>query len=203
MPNEDFGDATPFAVNLFHTGGAGARPNKDGLSATAFPSGVRNTPVEVNESIAPIVVWQKEYRTDSGGAGPYRGGTGQVMEISNAEGAPFAICAMFDRVHNPPRGRGGGGNGQTGNIYLASGSELKAKGTQAIPSGDRLMMEMPGGAGFGDPLVRDPAAVALDVRDGLVSPQAAAAAYGVVLTDDGSADANETASLRAKMRNGD
>ena len=100
VSDEDFGDATPFALNMFHTGGAGARPNKDGLSATAFPSGVRNTPVEINESIAPIIVWRKEYRTDSGGAGEYRGGTGQVMEVSNAEGA-YRItyvwtCVMSD-----------------------------------------------------------------------------------------------------------
>ena len=203
VPDEDFGDATPFAVNLFHTGGAGARPNKDGLSATAFPSGVRNTPVEVNESIAPIVVWKKEYRTDSGGAGTYRGGTGQVMEISSSEEAPFAICATFDRVHNPPRGRDGGSDGKTGSIALASGATLQGKGTQAIPSGDKLMLEMPGGAGFGDPLTRDAAAVALDVRDGLVSSDAAEADYGVVLAGDGSVDAAATEELRARIAGGD
>jgi N-methylhydantoinase B len=203
VPDEDFGDATPFAVNLFHTGGAGARPNKDGLSATAFPSGVRNTPVEINESIAPIIVWKKEYRTDSGGAGTYRGGTGQVMEISNAEGAPFAICATFDRVHNPPRGRAGGKNGETGNLYLASGKTLRGKGTQAIPSGDRLMLEMPGGAGFGDPLARAPEAVAVDVRDGLVSRAAAEANYGVVLAADGGVDVEATESLRSRMSRDD
>jgi hypothetical protein len=65
----EYADATPFTVTLFHNGGTGARPAKDGLSATAFPSGVRNTPVEINEAIAPIVVRRKEYRTDSGGAG--------------------------------------------------------------------------------------------------------------------------------------
>ncbi len=101
----DYGTATPFAMNVFHTGGSGARPGKDGLNATAFPSGVRNTPVEINETVAPIVVWTKEYRTDSGGPGRHRGGTGQVMEIGHAEGAPFAISAMFDRVKHPPRGR--------------------------------------------------------------------------------------------------
>ncbi|MDP6565603.1 MAG: hydantoinase B/oxoprolinase family protein [Alphaproteobacteria bacterium] len=196
VPEEDFGDATPFAINLFHTGGAGARPSKDGLSATAFPSGVRNTPVEINESIAPIVVWRKEYRTDSGGPGRFRGGTGQVMEISNAEGAPFAIAATFDRVHHPPRGRAGGGDGWTGEVYLRSGKELRQKGTQPIPSGDRLMLEMPGGGGYGDPFARDPERVALDVRDGMVSADAARQLYGVALNDDGSVDPAETARLR-------
>src|SRR3546814_19685957 len=77
----------------------------DGLNATAFPSGVRNTPVEVTETIAPLICWQKEFRPDSGGAGTWRGGTGPLMSFSHAEDAPFAISAMFDRVEHPPRGR--------------------------------------------------------------------------------------------------
>ena len=64
-----FANATPFTVTMFHNGGTGARPSKDGLSATAYPSGVRNTPVEINDSIAPVRVWCNEYRTDAGGAG--------------------------------------------------------------------------------------------------------------------------------------
>ncbi len=199
VPDEDFGDATPFAVNLFHTGGAGARPNKDGLSATAFPSGVRNTPVEINESIAPIIVWKKEYRTDSGGAGTYRGGTGQVMEVSSAENAPFAICAMFDRVKNPPRGRDGGKNGMTGIVELCSGTTLRAKGTQAIPSGETLRLEMPGGAGFGNPALREPERVAADVRDGIVSKEAALSEYGVVLNEQGDVDVSGTDKARLKL----
>ena len=174
----DYGEATPFAMNFFHTGGTGARPGKDGLNATAFPSGVRNTPVEINETIAPIVIWKKEYRTDSGGPGEYRGGTGQVMEISHAEGAPFAISAMFDRVIHPPRGREGGQAGRTGRVRLASGKDLRGKGRQPIPAGDRLIMEMPGGGGLGDPRARSPERLAEDVRNGLVSPEAAKRDYG-------------------------
>ncbi len=90
----DYGDARPFSVTIFHSGGTGARPGKDGLSATAFPSGVRNTPVEITESISPLIFRRKEYRPDSGGAGEYRGGDGQVIEIAHAEGAPFAIFAV-------------------------------------------------------------------------------------------------------------
>jgi len=196
VPDEDFGDATPFAVGLFHTGGAGARPHKDGLSATAFPSGVRNTPVEINESIAPIVVWKKEYRTDSGGAGEFRGGTGQVMEIASSENAPFAIAATFDRVHHAPRGREGGLDGFTGKVELTSGAVLNNKGTQSIPRGNRLHLEMPGGGGYGDPFQRDPGQVAIDVRDGMVSAQAALDLYGVVLDDSGAVDVGATESLR-------
>jgi N-methylhydantoinase B len=193
-----FGDATPFTVTLFHNGGTGARPDSDGLSATAFPSGVRNTPVEINEAIAPIIVWRKEYRTDSGGAGEHRGGTGQVMEISNGEGASFAMSSMFDRVTYPARGRSGGGNGLTGRVRLASGTELRAKGRQQVPGGDRLIMEMPGGGGFGDPFARDAQRVRVDVLNELVSREAAERDYGVVLTADGAVDEQATRRRRSR-----
>ncbi|MDP6706921.1 MAG: hydantoinase B/oxoprolinase family protein [Alphaproteobacteria bacterium] len=194
---DDGVDATTFTVTLFHNGGTGARPQKDGLSATAFPSGVRNTPVEINEAISPIVIWKKEYRTDSAGAGTHRGGVGQVMEITNQEHAPFVMSSMFDRVGHPPRGRNGGGNGQNGRVYAASGIEMKAKGRQRVAAGDRLVLEMPGGGGYGDPKTRDPELVALDVRDGLVSADAAARDYGVVLAADGSVDTAATTEARA------
>ncbi len=173
-------------MSMFHAGGTGARPGKDGLSATAFPSGVRNTPVEINETVAPIIVWRKEYRTDSGGPGRYRGGTGQIMEIGHAEDAPFAVSSMFDRVKFPARGRGGGVQGRRGRVRLGSGGELDGKGRQTIPAGDRLVLEMPGGGGLGDPKSREVARVAADVRDGLVSKAAALEDYGVVVRDDGS-----------------
>ncbi len=174
-----------FVISMFHAGGTGARPAKDGLSATAFPSGVRNTPVEINETIAPIIVWKKEYRADSGGPGKTRGGTGQVMEIEHAEGAPFAISAIFDRVKNPPRGRSGGKAGALGRVRLASGRELRGKGRQPVPAGDRLIIEMPGGGGYGDPSERAPERVAADVRNEIVSLQAAERDYGVQVDDGG------------------
>ena len=100
--------AKSYNAMAFHSGGTGARPRADGLNATAFPSGVRNVPVEITETLAPVVVWSKEYRQDSGGAGEYRGGLGQVMEIGSAENLPFGISPTFDRVVYPPRGRLGG-----------------------------------------------------------------------------------------------
>jgi N-methylhydantoinase B len=178
LTDEDYGDATPFAMNTFHSGGTGARPSKDGLNATAFPSGVRNTPIEINETIAPLIFWKKEYRADSGGPGTHRGGVGQVMEVSHADGAPFAINTMFDRVIHPPRGRNGGGDGMTGCLYLTDGTQLKGKGRQSIPSGQRLTLEMPGGGGLGDPNARDRSKVAEDVQNGFVSPEAARSVYG-------------------------
>ena len=192
----EYGQARPFAINVFHTGGAGARPEKDGLDATAFPSGVRNTPVEVNETIAPLVFWKKEYRPDSGGAGRYRGGVGQIMEIEHAQGAPFAISSMFDRVIHPPRGRDGGGSGAVGTIGLQSGQVLNGKGRQTVPSGERLVLQMPGGGGLGEATARDPAAISRDVANGLVTVEAALDQYKVVVDADGKIDAKATAALR-------
>lgn len=149
--NEDYGDATPFTVTIFHSGGTGARPNGRGLSATAFPSGVKNTPVEITESVAPVIFRQKEFRTGSGGAGKHPGGDGQVIAIDHAENAPFAVFALFDRVKHAARGRQGGGNGAAGRVYLSTGKELAAKGKQIVPAGETLVMELPGGGGLGQP----------------------------------------------------
>ncbi len=180
-----FSNATPFTVTMFHNGGTGARPDKDGLSATSYPSGVRNTPVEINESIAPVRVWRKEYRTDSGGAGRFRGGLGQVMEISNAEGAPFALSSMFDRVDHAPRGRAGGSAGSCGRVSLKSGKLVPPKGRTPIPGNERLVLEMPGGGGYGSPVERDTDLIEIDLRDGLVTRESAERMYGVTVDEDG------------------
>jgi len=171
---------TPFMVMSFHSGGAGARPHQDGLSATPFPSGVRNVPVEATEAITPLVIWRKELRQDSGGAGRQRGGLGQVMEVGSREDTAFGIFAGFERVKFPARGRNGGGPGATGRLSLASGVELKPKGLAVVPPGERLIIEMPGGGGMGPAADRDPAAVRRDVRLGYLSREAAVRDYGIV-----------------------
>src|SRR3546814_18128425 len=122
---------------------------KDGLNATAFPSGVRNTPVEVNETIAPLIFWKKEYRTDSGGPGAHRGGVGQVMKIAHSDGAPFAMNCMLDRVIHPPRGRTGGHAGTAGKLTLGSGPSFRGKGRQTIPAGAKVIIRLTGGGGPG------------------------------------------------------
>jgi N-methylhydantoinase B len=170
---------TQFMVMSFHSGGAGARPHQDGLSATPFPSGVRNVPVEATEAITPLVILRKELRQDSGGAGKYRGGLGQVMEVSSREDAAFGIFAGFERVKFPARGRNGGGSGQCGAVSLKSGVELQPKGLQVVPAGERLLIEMPGGGGMGAPAERDLEAVRRDVRLGYLSAEAARRDYGV------------------------
>jgi N-methylhydantoinase B len=193
--------ARVFTVMSFHSGGTGARPGKDGLSATAFPSGVRNVPVEVTEAMSPLLFKRKEYRTDSGGPGQYRGGLGQVMEVVSLDDAPFAISANYDRVIYPARGRNGGGNGKLGVLSLGgSGTLLRSKGQQTIPKHESVLIEMPGGGGLGNAFARDPDRVAEDVRLGLVSSAAAAQDYGVVLLADGAIDQAATAAARRQTR---
>ena len=167
-----------FVTNPIFNGGTGARPRKDGLSTTAFPSGVRTTPTEVNEVTAPILIWRKEYLADSGGPGALRGGLGQVIEIAHAHGAPFEVSKMFDRIRHPARGRQGGGSGRAGRVYIKQGDELRGKGKETVPAGAILVLETPGGGGIGDPKSRDPAAVRADLDAGLVSEAAARKSYG-------------------------
>jgi N-methylhydantoinase B len=170
-----------FTMAVTSNGGTGARPEADGLSATAYPSGVRGTPVEIAESITPLIFWKKELRPDSGGAGQRRGGLGQIIEVGSGVDMPFDLLAAYDRIDYPPRGRDGGRNGAPGYVGLKSGAVLKGKGFQTIPPGDRLVVMTPGGGGLGDPRRRDPAQVAHDVEEGLVSAEAAQEAYGLPL----------------------
>ena len=186
-----------FEIITFNSGGTGARPASDGLNATAFPSGVRTMPVEATENVAPIVFWTKELRADSGGAGRTRGGVGQIMEIGAKGDLEFAVNAIFDRVANAPKGREGGLNGASGVVALKGGQTLRTKGFQVIPDGDRLVLKLPGGAGMGDPALRDPVLVARDVRDGLVSAENARTLYKVAINGDGTVDAQSTQSLRS------
>ncbi len=186
----------PFSTVIFHCGGTGARPGKDGLDVTAFPSGVRTIPVEVTESTAPVFFRRREFREDSGGAGRYRGGLGQVIELGGADGMPITMLCNFERIYNPARGREGGSSGAAGQVSLLSGRPIRPKGRQTVPGGDFIRLELPGGGGIGDPRTRDPETVAANVRDGLISPLAARHDYGVVLKPDGSVDAVESLRLR-------
>jgi len=174
---------TQFAMELVHNGGTGGRPQGDGLDATAYPSGVMGSQVEMTESTAPLIVWRRELRPDSGGPGRYRGGHGQIIEIGSSEEAPFQLAAALDRIVYPARGREGGGDGACGIVRLSSGIPLNGKGEQDIPPDDRLWVETPGGGGYGDPAERDPAAIAADLRDGLVTSEAAQEHYGFANKD--------------------
>jgi len=163
----------PFVINAFYAGGSGARPGKDGLDCTAFPSGVRSTPVEISENAAPLIIWRKEYRPGSGGNGEFRGGVGQIMEFGHLDGEAFAVSKMFDRLRHPPRGRAGGYPGAPADVYLvdqtgARCGDLKGMGREIIPAGRSMVLETAGGGGRGDPSDRDPEAVERDRLNGLL-----------------------------------
>ncbi len=156
-------------ILMFNSGGTGARPSLDGLSATAFPSGVHTMPVEATEHTGPIVVWRKELRPDSGGDGRMRGGLGQVIEIAPKDGYEFDFSAMFDRVHHPAAGRNGGSAGAAGVVQLDDGTRLRQKGWQHVPEGRRLILKAPGGGGFGPSAERSEEARQLDQAAGYVT----------------------------------
>ncbi|QND63230.1 hydantoinase B/oxoprolinase family protein [Mesorhizobium loti] len=163
------GDGRRAEVLMFNSGGMGARPTLDGLSATAFPSGVHTMPIEATEHTGPIVIWRKELRPDSGGDGEFRGGLGQILEIAATEGHEFDFSAMFDRVKHPAKGRDGGEDGIAGIVRLDDGTLMRPKGWQHVPEGRRLVLELPGGGGYGDPAKRSTEARAQDVSRGYVS----------------------------------
>jgi len=162
-----------FNVMSVGLGGTGARPTRDGLSTTAFPSGVGGIPVEVTESQAPLVFWHKEFLADSGGAGRHRGGLAQRIVVGGRAGHGFACnAATFDRRANPARGRAGGSDGAAGQVFVdgpGGAVPFTGKGTITVPPGALLRVELPGGGGFGPPSERDPAQTARDVANGLVT----------------------------------
>lgn len=165
-------------VLSFNSGGSGARPGLDGLSATAFPSGVMTMPVEATEHAGPVIIWRKELRPDSGGAGEFRGGLGQYMEVGAREGWRFIFSAMFDRTRFPARGGDGGREGGATEVTLSDGTELPGKGRFAVPDGATVRLAFPGGGGIGDPARRDRARLQEDITGGYVSADAARALYG-------------------------
>lgn len=170
-------------VLTFNSGGSGARPTLDGMNATAFPSGVMTMPVEATEQVGPVIIWRKELRPDSGGAGKYRGGLGQHMEVGATTGHEFDFQAMFDRVNHPARGRAGGADGAPTTIAQDDGTAMKGKGKQYVPEGRRVMLSFPGGAGYGNPVERDPALVKRDLARGYISADAARDTYGLSQSD--------------------
>ena len=179
--------APPHAVRsevlTFNSGGAGARPMHDGLSATAFPSGVMTMPIEATEHAGPVIIWRKELRPDSGGAGKQRGGLGQYMDVGAREGHEFDIQAMFDRLDHPARGRRGGQSGAPTTIAQDDGTKMRGKGKQFVAHGRRVLMAFPGGAGYGDAADRDPELVKRDLARGYISAESAALDYGLSAQD--------------------
>ena len=154
-----------------------ARAGGDGLSATSFPSGIHGFPVEAIEANAPLVYESRRLRPDSGGPGKWRGGLGQEFVVRPRPGAHVRLAPFFDRTRYPARGLFGGRPGAPGRFEL-DGVEQHPKTTVDLPPGSRSVISMPGGGGYGDPAERDPAAIARDVADGLITPEHAREWYG-------------------------
>jgi N-methylhydantoinase B len=190
----------PWTYVWFSCGGTGARPTSDGIHTTAFPSGVMGVPVEVIESVAPLLIRRREIAQDSGGPGRFRGGCGQYMEVGALTGRGYNLGPIFDRTRVPAEGYAGGGQGERGAITLSDGRELLDKSQVALGAEERFTLQLPGGGGYFDPLTRDVQAVLDDVLDGFVSIDAARTQYGVVIDADAmTADNAATTALRASM----
>lgn len=168
-----------FAIELVHNGGTGARPHLDGLSATAYPSGVFGSQVEMTEAAAPVTIWRRELLPDTGGPGRFRGGLGQRIEMTSAIDEPFLVFLSVERIKNPAMGRAGGLPGSAGRIRVTGRSkDIPGKCELRVEPGERLIFDTPGGGGFGPPDRRDPQLLSEDLARGLVSPEAAKSDYG-------------------------
>ncbi len=170
-----------FAYIFFSAGGMGAAQDRDGLSATAFPSGIMGVPVEAIETAAPLLMRRRELRPDSGGAGRFRGGLGQVMELEIITGASANHSCMYDRTGSPALGLLGGSPGATGDLRLSDGGRPHPKSHYVLQPGQRVILELPGGGGYGPASERDPERVLEDARQGYISLDAAERDYAVIV----------------------
>ncbi|MCR6481734.1 hydantoinase B/oxoprolinase family protein [Amycolatopsis sp. OK19-0408] len=198
-----------FMLNVFQTGGMGARADKDGLNTTGFPSGLRSTPTEVIETMAPLIQCSRELRADSGGAGRWRGGLGQVTTMALRDGESWSVNGNVDRVRAAASGVAGGGPGSAGRFGLREGDDLPAKSRVTLARNAVVDVTLPGGGGYGTPSERPVAAVLADVVDGYVSVDTASNVYKVAvrylgapdalvrLPEDYAVDEAQTARLRA------
>lgn len=156
----------PFVTVFFASGGTGARPTRDGMSATSFPSGIATTPAEVVEASSPLVIEEKALRPDSGGAGRRRGGLGQRIRISVRSDSPWIVSCLADRIHHPAAGAAGGEPGAPGGFHVSDGRRPDPKLSTTVPAGGHVVLELPGGGGLGPPGERPPELAAEDIADG-------------------------------------
>jgi len=172
-------------------GGYGGCARGDGESGVhTHMTNTRNAPIEVLETVLPVRVNRYGLVEESEGPGRHRGGLGIVRDVTYL--GPEAECTIqTDRVDTPPWGLAGGLSARGARFSYVRGGDRVPLGSKAyvrLHRGDRLVIETSGGGGWGPPLERDPAAVAVDVAEGLVSPERARAAYGVISDPDGAVD---------------
>jgi N-methylhydantoinase B len=193
----------PFQTMEILYGGIPAIPGKDGLDGHSWWPEFLAVPAEYMETYYPMIVEEYSVRPDSCGAGTFRGGCG-IKKVYRflSDGS---ITYQDDRAATYPYGVAGGkpGSPSKKTLIRRSGDEVDLPSkVRDVPvfEGDRLVFETAGAGGVGDPLERDPEAVAKDVRWGLVGRETAEGEYGVVLGEDGSVDASVTGSKREEIR---
>jgi N-methylhydantoinase B len=186
-----------------HGGGLGAYYGSDGENVVVHDcfAGGQNTPTEVNETMAPVLVKKWALVPDSGGPGKFRGGLGMIEEVTTFSRSR-ATTILFKRK-SPPWGFGGGGNGRPGkNVFFPGTNKCKIASTVALDmaKGELVRVVSGGGGGWGDPLDRDPEHVLRDVVFGYVTPKGARKDYGVVVKRDFTIDSKGTEQLRTQIR---
>jgi N-methylhydantoinase B len=167
-------------MNIFG-GGWGGRPHEDGESASVSicQGDVRSAPIELQEIQYPFLIERFVLRTDSGGAGRYRGGLGVDLTYRALQNCTANVNC--ERTKDPPWGLNGGKPGAVNKATLirSDGSERELKKATGVTmqAGDRLTFSTAGGGGWGDPQARDRQSIADDVRAGYISPEAARRDY--------------------------
>jgi N-methylhydantoinase B len=184
-------------------GGSGGGLGLDGINGTDFPAAaLRNVPVEILESEAPVLVHRFSLRPDSEGAGQFRGGFGIEYAFEVQHPQAVIVTRSKDRHRFSSWGAAGGRAGSTNYSHVRRpGQPDFALGKAAVYRprlGEVIVVGGGGGGGYGDPMLRSPASVQRDVRDGLVSRKRARTVYGVVFGADLQVDAKATAALRRK-----
>ncbi len=194
-----------FVVQSIEGGGWGGRPFEDGESGTVSvcQGDVRNGSIEGIELKCPVLVEGRALRTDSGGAGKYRGGLGIDMRVRNLVEGKWNF-ELVRRNQCPPWGLWGGEPGEYG-MYLVrepGEREFRVAGGahHAVPVRTEVIVRTGGGGGWGDPLERDTMAVRADVQEEFISARSAREHYGVVLTDELAVDHAATEAARNAIR---
>ncbi len=171
-------DGEKFSSVLFANGGMGARSSKDGLSCIPYPTNSSCGSIEVQESIMPLLFWKKEMIPDSGGPGKFRGGLGQLIIAEMIGLDPIRISLLTDRKDHPALGFMGGLSGSPNSIVRNDEEYIHPKSTNYMNPGDKVCINYAGGGGFFPPTERDRVAVEEDLREGLISAEAARTIYG-------------------------
>lgn len=168
--------------------GMGALHGRDGVDVRDNNlNNMRNHPVEVIEKTSSVRVLCYDINPDSGGAGTWRGGVGQTMNVEVLCERGTFLARGLDRLRFSAWGLAGGAHPTLAQIILNEGRPdervLSKLDRLPVRRGDVLTIRLPGGGGLGDPFQRDPAAVAEDVASGFVTEAAALRDYGVVIRD--------------------